>query len=60
MHPCAPRCLAGACFIDLETISAWHGKCAFYDERNYHWLKQPFSPEACPRWRGTSRRACAR
>jgi FkbH-like protein len=35
----------GASFIDLESISAWHGKARFYDERNYHWLKQPFSPE---------------
>lgn len=35
----------GAFFVDLKTISAWHGKARFYDERNYHWLKQPFSPE---------------
>ena len=36
---------AGTFFVDLESISAWHGKARFYDERNYHWLKQPFSPE---------------
>lgn len=35
----------GTAFIDLESISAWAGKSRFYDERNYHWLKQPFSPE---------------
>jgi FkbH-like protein len=35
----------GAFFVDLEHVSAWHGKSRFYDERNYHWLKQPFSPE---------------
>lgn len=36
---------AGAFFVDLESVSAWHGKVHFYDERNYHWLKQPFSQE---------------
>jgi FkbH-like protein len=35
---------AGAYYVDLETVSAWRGKAEFYDERNYHWLKQPFSP----------------
>jgi FkbH-like protein len=35
---------AGAFYVDLESLSAWKGKSAFYDERNYHWLKQPFSP----------------
>ena len=35
----------GSFFVDLEHVSAWHGKSRFYDERNYHWLKQPFSPE---------------
>lgn len=35
---------AGAHWVDLEALSAWHGKGIFYDERNYHWLKQPFSP----------------
>ena len=33
-----------AFFVDLESISAVQGKLAFYDARNYHWLKQPFSP----------------
>lgn len=36
---------AGAFFVDLESLSAWHGKAGFYDERNDHWLKQPFTPE---------------
>lgn len=36
---------AGAFLVDLKHISSWHGKSRFYDERNYHWLKQPFSPE---------------
>ncbi|QIF01877.1 HAD-IIIC family phosphatase [Roseimicrobium sp. ORNL1] len=36
---------AGAYLVDLKHISSWHGKSRFYDERNYHWLKQPFSPE---------------
>ncbi len=35
---------AGTFFVDLESLSAWHGKLGFYDERNYHWLKQPFTP----------------
>lgn len=35
---------ANAFFVDLESISAVEGKLAFYDARNYHWLKQPFSP----------------
>lgn len=35
----------GTFFVDLESLSAWHGKSRFYDERNYHWLKQPFSTE---------------
>lgn len=35
----------GAYLVDLKHISSWHGKSRFYDERNYHWLKQPFSPE---------------
>lgn len=34
---------ANAFFVDLESISAVEGKLAFYDARNYHWLKQPFS-----------------
>ena len=34
----------GTYHVDLETLSAWQGKSSFYDERNYHWLKQPFSP----------------
>lgn len=42
LHAALP---AGAFFVDLEHVSAWHGKSRFYDERNYHWLKQPFSPE---------------
>jgi FkbH-like protein len=42
LHAALP---AGAFFVDLEHISAWHGKSRFYDERNYHWLKQPFSQE---------------
>lgn len=42
LHAALP---AGAFFVDLKSISAWHGKARFYDERNYHWLKQPFSPE---------------
>lgn len=42
LHAALP---AGAFFVDLEHLSAWHGKSRFYDERNYHWLKQPFSPE---------------
>ncbi|HSI62577.1 MAG TPA: HAD-IIIC family phosphatase, partial [Candidatus Saccharimonadia bacterium] len=36
---------SGAYLVDLKQISSWHGKSRFYDERNYHWLKQPFSPE---------------
>jgi FkbH-like protein len=36
---------AGSFLVDLESISAWHGRSHFYDERNYHWLKQPFSTE---------------
>lgn len=36
---------AGAAFVDLEAISSWLGKARFYDERNQHWLKQPFSPD---------------
>lgn len=36
---------AGSFLIDLEAISAWQGRAHFYDERNYHWLKQPFSSE---------------
>ena len=35
----------GAFFVDLDAISAWEGKARFYDDRNYHWLRQPFSPE---------------
>ncbi len=35
---------ANTFFIDLESISAMQGKKAFYDARNDHWLKQPFSP----------------
>ena len=35
---------ANTFFIDLESISAAHGKRAFYDARNDYWLKQPFSP----------------
>lgn len=35
----------GAFFLDIEAVSAWEGKARFYDDRNYHWLKQPFSPE---------------
>ncbi len=35
---------ASAFLVDLESISAMQGKLAFYDARNYHWLKQPFSP----------------
>src|SRR4051812_18554403 len=42
LHAALP---SGAFFVDLEHVSAWHGKSRFYDERNYHWLKQPFSPE---------------
>ncbi len=42
MHAALP---AGAFYVDLEHLSAWHGKSRFYDERNYHWLKQPFTPE---------------
>ncbi|HEY2573347.1 MAG TPA: hypothetical protein VGH65_04730, partial [Verrucomicrobiaceae bacterium] len=40
MHAALPR---GAFLVDLESLSAWHGKSHFYDERNYHWMKQPFS-----------------
>ncbi len=35
---------ANAYFVDIESISAAQGKLTFYDARNYHWLKQPFSP----------------
>lgn len=42
LHSALP---AGAFFVDLEHVTAWHGKSRLYDERNYHWLKQPFSPE---------------
>ena len=40
LHAALPR---GAFLVDLESLSAWHGKSRFYDERNYHWMKQPFS-----------------
>jgi FkbH-like protein len=36
---------AGAFFIDLESISGWSGRARCYDDRNAHWLKQPFTPE---------------
>jgi FkbH-like protein len=35
---------ANAFLVDLEAVSAVQGKLAFYDARNDHWLKQPFSP----------------
>jgi FkbH-like protein len=35
---------AQAFFVDLESFSAMAGKLTFYDARNEHWLKQPFSP----------------
>ncbi len=35
---------AGAHWVDLEAVSGWHGRAHFYDARNYHWFKQPFSP----------------
>jgi FkbH-like protein len=34
----------GAYFVDLESISGWLGRTQFYDDRNYRWMKQPFSP----------------
>lgn len=36
---------AGSYWVDLEQISGWTGRRQFYDDRNYRWLKQPFSPE---------------
>ena len=34
---------AGAYFVDLEAVSGELGRARFYDPRQYHWTKQPFS-----------------
>lgn len=33
----------GAFFVDLEQVSATAGHVHFYDQRNYYWMKQPFT-----------------
>ncbi len=33
----------GAFFVELDQISAMTGHAGFYDQRNYYWMKQPFS-----------------
>ncbi len=38
---------AGAYFLDLEGISGHIGRDRFYDARQYHWTKQPFSTDGC-------------
>jgi FkbH-like protein len=35
----------GAYFVDLEQVSGELGRRRFYDPRQYHWTKQPFSSE---------------
>lgn len=35
----------GAYFVDLEQVSGVVGRARFYDPRQYHWTKQPFSTE---------------
>lgn len=39
----------GAFFVDLEQVSGEMGRRRFYDSRNYHWAKQPFSEEGTVR-----------
>jgi FkbH-like protein len=34
---------AGAYFVDLEAVSGHLGRARFYDPRQYHWTRQPFS-----------------
>ncbi|MCW5806279.1 MAG: HAD-IIIC family phosphatase [Deltaproteobacteria bacterium] len=34
---------ASAYFVDLEAVSGLAGRAQFYDPRQYHWTKQPFS-----------------
>ena len=34
---------AGAYFVDLEQVAGELGRARFYDPRQYHWTKQPFS-----------------
>ncbi len=34
---------ADAYFVDLEQIAGMAGRARFYDPRNYHWTRQPFS-----------------
>lgn len=36
---------ADAYFVDLEQISGGLGRAQFYDPRQYHWTKQPFSQQ---------------
>jgi FkbH-like protein len=38
---------AGGYFLDLESVSGQLGRSRFYDPRQYHWTKQPFSSEGC-------------
>ena len=33
----------GAYFVDLEQVAGQLGRASFYDPRQYHWTKQPFS-----------------
>ncbi len=34
---------AGAYFVDLQAVSGHLGRARFYDPRQYHWTRQPFS-----------------
>ncbi|HSS02073.1 MAG TPA: hypothetical protein VLM79_33670, partial [Kofleriaceae bacterium] len=34
---------AGAYFVDLDAVSGQLGRARFYDPRQYHWTRQPFS-----------------
>ena len=34
---------AGAYFVDLEAVSGHLGRARFYDPRQHHWTRQPFS-----------------
>jgi FkbH-like protein len=38
---------AGGYFLDLETVAGQIGRRQFYDSRQYHWTKQPFSSDGC-------------
>lgn len=37
------RLPVGAAWVDLEQVSGDTGRRQFYDDRRYHWTKQPFS-----------------